>query len=196
MSKSHRMIYVFLLTAICCGCVLSERPKGDTGFSEVLGIGALAGCYRNLGEGGEGVTPQYLSAVLWPEDKLDHQSITAIRVIAEDDTSLRVTSFSAATEVKESLFVEGKDFSLRSGRIPVENENILSLLYPTGNPFLGFGNSHTLLGLDRHGNARLEKRITLVGTAFVVIPVAGHGSDSYLFLRSSELCTGSGEWKQ
>jgi hypothetical protein len=64
---------------------------------------------------------------------------------------------------------------------------------PHGQPFPRFGKNRKVLGLDRHGNARLEERITLVGTAFIIIPVAGQERDSYLFPRSSELCTASGE---
>ena len=104
-----------LLIGSNLGCALSTTaPNDDTGFVATENIQALAGCYRNRGEG-QG--QRYLSAVIWPKEKLAHDQIKAIHVAFEQPNKLQVAAIGSGGIIKEEVFVEGKDFHMVSGRI-------------------------------------------------------------------------------
>lgn len=146
---------------------------------------SLAGCYRNHGEG-EGV--RYLSDVIWPKEHLVHEQIMAINVVFEEPRSLRVAAVSSEGTTKEAIFVEGTDFHLTSGRILIQSDTMASFAYPAGNVFIGVGHESQSLGLDPRGDARMQEGGTFAGTAFLVIPMAGHVRDVFRFPRLQELC--------
>lgn len=170
------------------GCALTSAPEHDLGFSAVRDLQSLEGCYRNRGEG-EG--RRYLSAVVWPEEQLAHEQITAIKVMFEEPRSLRVVAVSPEGTAKEGIFTEGKDFHLSSGRIDIKSDAVASFAYPAGNVFIGAGHESRVLGLDARGDARLQESATFAGTAFLVIPMAGNVKDVFRFPRSLELCNES-----
>ena len=184
MNKVPAVIAVSI-AGFCAGCVLSSAPKGDAGFAPVPGLEALVGCYTNRGEG-EGL--RYLSAAIWPKEKLAHDQINAIDVALEQPTSLRVSAKASGQTIKESVFVEGKDFKLSSGQIEASDDVMASFAYPSGNVFIGVGRQSTTLGVDKSGNARVQDAGTFAGTAFLIIPVAGHVRDAYRFPKSPGLC--------
>ena len=179
---------ICLLLIFCSGCVFISAPKDNVGFSRVKGIHSLEGCYQNQGEGENVNLPRFLSAIIWPESKLNHREIELIRVVAIDDRTLKVTAESRETITQESLFVEGKDFHVSSGQIKVKSEPIISLAYPAGNVFIGVAYASQVIGIDDRGDGKLKETTTLAGTAFIVIPLAGHGRDSFRFKRIDELC--------
>lgn len=183
--KPFGALIVMLLIGPGVGCALSTGPKDDTGFDAAKDLQALGGCYRNNGEGDD---QRYLSAVIWPREGLDHPRIKAIHVAFEKPQSLRITAVGTGEAIKESIFVEGKDFHLASGRIEVKSDAITSFAYPAGNVFIGVGNESRVLGLDKHGNARMQESASFAGTAFLVIPVAGHVRDAFRFSRAPALC--------
>ncbi len=174
------------LIATCAGCYLSSAPKNDTGFAPVENLQSLVGCYANRGEG-EGL--RYLSSVIWPNAKLEHDKIKAIRVVSAGEHALRVTAESDGAVLKESEFVEGKDLTLNSEHVAGSSGMTPSFAYPSGNVFIGLVYNSQSLGLDRSGNARVQENTALAGTAFLVIPAAGVVRDAYRFPRAPALCT-------
>lgn len=169
----------------CAGCVLNTAPKGDEGFAVAEGLQALVGCYSNVGEG-EGV--RYLSATIWPNEKLAHDQITAVQVVLNQPKSLRVTAEAANGPIKESIFTEGEDFHLRSGQIETKSDLMASFLYPAGNVFIGVAYETETLGIDKSGNARLQETGGFAGTGFLIFPLAGHGRGAYRFPKNRTLC--------
>lgn len=186
--KPFYLVIVMLLVGSGGGCALSTAPKNDTGFAAAKDIQALAGCYRNRGEGER---ERYLSAVIWPKEKLDHDQIKAIHVVFEQPQNLRVAAIGAGGIIKEEIFAEGKDFHITSGRIKILSDTVASFAYPAGNVFIGVGHESKVLGLDEHGNARMQESATFAGTAFLVIPVTGNVRDVFKFPRIPALCNES-----
>lgn len=182
----YRTVIVVLLAGSSLGCALSTAPKNDTGFAAVKDLESLTGCYRNRGEG-DGV--RYLSAMIWPKENLEHESITAVKVGFERPRSLRVEALGSEGIAKEGIFVEGTDFQLTSGRIQVQSDTVVSFAYPAGNVFIGAGHQSRSLGLDSRGDARMQESVTFAGTAFLVIPMAGNAKEAYRFPRLQELCS-------
>ena len=94
-----------LLFSFVSGCVLSTAPKNQADFAKVESIRAFEGCYQNLGEGGESTYKTYLTAVIWPELKLDHTSIKVVRVVVLGEKTLRVTAETDGKILHKGLFV-------------------------------------------------------------------------------------------
>lgn len=176
-----------LFIASNTGCAISSTPKEDTGFANAKDIQSLAGCYRNKGEGKD-KKPRFLSAEIWPGDDLAHTQIKAINVVYVKPRTLRVIALGDNKIIKESIFVEGKDFHLSSGRINIKSDTVVSYAYPAGNVFIGVGHGSKALGIDANGDARMQESSTFAGTAFLVIPVAGNVQDAFRFPKEPELC--------
>ena len=181
-------ISLCILMFLCSGCVLISAPKDDAPFAEVKGIHSLEGCYQNKGEGESENPSRYLSSIIWPESKLNHNEITLIKVVAINDKKLKVTAESQGKIIQESQFVEGKDFNVNTKEIRAKSEPLISLAYPAGNVFIGVAYSSQVLGIDERGDAKLQETGTFAGTAFIVIPLAGHVKDSFRFRRVEEVC--------
>jgi hypothetical protein len=183
--KHFHATAALVLATLCSGCVLRTAPKGDEGFANIRGLEALVGCYTNIGEGHE---KRYLSAAIWPTSDIQHAGVSAIQVDLEPPSSLRVSARLSGATIKESVFVEGKDFHLSSGGIERGGGLMVSLAYPAGNPFLGLAHESVVLGIDKSGNARVQEAGTFGGVAFLIIPVAGHVRDAFRFPRNPDLC--------
>lgn len=178
---------LLLTFALYCGCSMTSAPN-DVGFDSSDSIHSLAGCFTNHGEGGNNTTRQFLSLVIWPTADLDPSTIKAIRVMAVDKKTLKITAETDGNVIYESLFVEGRDFYLKSGRISVNERTVASFAYPPGNVFIGIEKKSTELGIDKNGDGKLQKRSAFAGTAFLVFPIAGGTQDSYRFTKNQELC--------
>lgn len=181
MIRTSTLIFVSLL--LSTGCVFTTGPKNDVGFVKVEDIQAFVGSYQNKGEGGQTSTPMYLSAVLWPAEKIDHRSIDVIRVGTAAADTLLITAESNGHPVINKAFVEGEDFVLKSGRIRIKQDVHMSLASPPGNPFIGLASETRTLGLDERGDGKLQDSSALAGTAFLIIPVVGAGRDNVRFQR-------------
>ena len=162
------------------GCI-SSGPQNNVGFGRIEKPTELEGVYKNLGEGGQGGRPVYLSAVIWPAG-LDNASITAIEVRAVSDTTLVVKALKENDVVKEAKFVEGIDFELSSGRIRLKHHVGFSGA-TGGNPYLGPYSESTELGLDQYGHGKYREEGRAAGLAFLVVPMVGGVRDDVRFVR-------------
>lgn len=109
-----------------------------------------------------------------------------IEVRAIDERTLVVKALAKNAVIREDSFVEGKDFSLSSGRIKLKRQVHLSLAYPSGNPFIGPAYEEEELGLDEKGQGKYRQKAGFAGTAFLIIPVVGSGTDDTRFVKISE----------
>ena len=169
---------------------MSTKPLGDTGFAAAGNLHAFEGCFSNVGEADKGVGVQLLSAIIWPATDLDHKSVEVVKVDAERSDTLHVSAIGAGRVLRDDRFVEGRDFHLVDGRIKLKTHVVGSAGTEPGNPAIGVGSEGTTLGLDRAGNGRVSNTNNFVGTAFLVLPVAMHGSDATRFKRLAT-CNGS-----
>ena len=187
--KVLQPIATVCLLALGCACTTSA-PKSDVGFERAQSIQALEGCFKSHGEGGKDTAQRLLSKVTWPTANLNHANVKAVRVVAMNSTTLKVTAETDEETLHESLFVEGRDFFLESGRIRVRNDLKVS---PTsrgsgGNVFIGVLHESTELGIDRIGDGRLQEATSLAGTAFLVFPAAGRVRHVSRFRNERALC--------
>ena len=174
---------VTVLPLLLCGCFVSTKPPGDTGFERVENLRAFEGCFANVGEGGKGSGSHYLSAIIWPDSDLDDKSIDFVKVNAEQEKALHVSAIGAGHVIREGRFQEGKDFTLVDGEIKLKTHVRGSAGTEPGNPFIGVGTESMTLGLDKAGNGRAVGAANIGGTVFLVLPVAGHMSDAVRFKR-------------
>lgn len=172
--------------ALLCGCI-STKPSNDLGFTRATSLAAFDGCYENRGETGKGAGPRFLSRTIWPKADLAHKDIEAIQVSVIGNDAVRVTAYAAHQVVRQDTFVEGKDFTFRSGQITISHAFGSAATEP-GNPFIGAGIGSTTLGVDAAGNGRSMESATFAGTAFLVVPIAGSVNDTARFNRSTDLC--------
>jgi hypothetical protein len=172
------------------GCVMSHAPKGDLGFQESSALRDFAGCYRNIADGGNGTVGPFLSFLIWPKPPLHPAKVEAVKVSVEEGRTLVVEAYAKQGVAWRSAYRLGQDFDLTGGVI-TRRETMGSAPTAAGNVFLGVGHEAVRFGVDPQGSARVESATTMVGTAFLVIPIAGHSNDVYRFSRAPELCGGS-----
>ena len=187
----YRILFSFFLVVALPSCV-SFAPPNDAEYAPIGSLKSLSGCYRNLGETAEETTNRYLSYILWPaHNTKQHQDIQYIEVAAISNNTIRATGIGEKRVLVESEFVEGENFEFESGKITVTNKLFGSLAYPSGNPFIGAGHASVTLGIDKSGHGKLTDSITLAGTAFIFIPVAGHVAEMVRFVRTGNSCENS-----
>ncbi|MHB1214070.1 MAG: hypothetical protein ACYCY9_03690 [Thiobacillus sp.] len=178
-------VYAFS-AALLCGCI-STKPNNDLGFTETASLASLDGCYNNRGETGKGAAKRFLSAAIWPSIGLVHKDVEAVQVSLTGSDTVRVTAFAGRRIIRQETFVEGKDFTFRSGQITVSRA-FGSAGGGAGNVFIGAGVETTTLGVDTAGNGRWVESAKFAGAAFLIIPVAGSVNDATRFNRATELC--------
>jgi len=168
---------------ICLSGCVTSGPKNNVGFEKIEKIADLEGVYRNRAEGESSRSRVYLSPIIWPDDKLDHETIKSIEVRVLSDNELYVKAHGTKNVVKESVFVEGKDFTISNGRIQSHTGIIPTIGFPQGIPFMMVGYGNEELGIDEHGNGKYRNSGAIAGTAFLYIPFVGGGHDDYRFVR-------------
>lgn len=183
----HRIIIVALFLVLQ-GCSMTTKPDRDVEYAFVKELDSVTGCYQNLGEREANTANIYLSQIFWPGLETQHDQIQLIEISLVSDESVIAQAFSDGKLIKQSVFLEGQHFELKSGKIVIKNELFGSLAYPADNPFIGVGHSSVVLGIDQSGNGKLTKSDSFAGTAFLFIPVAGQVSDSVRFVRTGKSC--------
>lgn len=180
----HSLVFsslIFLLSS----CVSISAPKNNVGFANITGFQQLVGCYKNLAENVRGSQPRYLSGIIFRGlySKSTHTKIDIIRVAPTSGNALKVTGESEGQILAERTVIEGKDFTIESGKIILRSKWI-----GPGNIFIAVAHESSTLGLDEHGDGKLEEFSVFAGTGLIVIPIAGLENNSYRFNRISEPC--------
>jgi len=172
-----------VLAVTLTGCFAS-RPPDNVGFGTASALQEFAGTYQNLGESKE--QGPHLSAIIWPSDtNLPHWLIHTISVRAIGDTALAVRALGDSGLVKEGVFVSGRDFEFTHGRLRLRTKVENSLNTPeAGGLFVAWTTLE--LGFDKKGQGKLKKGETVVGAAYLVVPLAVTSSTEVRFVRLGE----------
>ena len=170
---------------------MSRSPVDSTEFSSAITLDDLIGCYDNIGDGGDKSYDKALSQAIWPNTEIQHDTIQYIHVLKETEESLLVEGISYNAVVFSQTFIEGLDFTINRGEITIHNKLSGSLAYLSGNPFIGVAHESTTLGLNRQGDGKLLDTTTVIGTAYLFIPIAGHMRNNYRFGKVGNECGGS-----
>jgi len=166
-------IFALALALTLTGCW--ARPVNDVGFGEVTRLSDLEGVYRNVGERAPGFKypVYYLSALIWPGDEaLDHAAIDVVEVRQAGEKTLHVSGVRAdGTPIQEGVFVEGRDFTMRDGRIVLVHRPGIAGFHD-GDPVLGLYVEGKQLGVDKRGAGKYRERVAVAGLVFAFLPVA------------------------
>lgn len=166
------------------GCIVSKSPSDSQPFSNVRSGRELEGTYNNIGEVGFGSRPVLLSAVIWPASDVPHKDITEVKLVAVTDSIIQVKGVSGGQVLKESTFVEGKDFQIANGRITIRRSAGVAG-FKSGDPIFGPYYESVELGLDESGQGKFQSRFGVAGLVFLILPMAIGGSEDVRFVRLS-----------
>jgi hypothetical protein len=182
------MFFSFLAAPLLLtGCIMESSPPSP--FSDLENAHALNGLYRNCADS-RTAQPRYLSAVLWPNDTgIPHNKIDFISVKTTSGNTLVVQALSGPRVVVKRRYREGTDFIIKHGRIHLKRELSLSAATPVDNPYIGLISNSISLGIDCAGHGKTEQTTRVLGTAFLIIPVAGQIKEELRFQRVEDEST-------
>ena len=180
--KLNNFLFLFCMTLILSGCVGSQYsvPEDNVDFAKIEHLSDLNGTYQNQSEGASEQPTYYLSSLIWPEEKIDPNTIWTIEVKAINGNTIQVKGIRANTIVKKSILVEGEDFHLSSGRISIQQQ---AGLIPSETKVVGIHSGSRELGLDEQGHGKLKESYFMTGLAVMVIPIAFSGGNEVRFKR-------------
>jgi hypothetical protein len=169
------------------GC-FATGPSNNLPFNDSANLKSLEGVYQNVGETDPKSIPancpdcrRRLSEIIWPGDKsLDNKTIDAIEVRNTEEETLTVKALEKGKVKRENLFVNGRDFTFKSGRIHLKTKVFLA------DPVIGPGWQTIEIGLDSNDNGKYREGGGAAGLGFFVIPVAVSGTDDIRFVRISK----------
>lgn len=178
MKKLLSFCFVILLVA-CVG----TKPEHNANFGTIENISDLQGVYQNLGDGGSRIYPKYLSAIIWPKvEKLNHKAITSIEVKVTGPKTLLVTARTKEGIEKEEAFIEGKDFTITSGKISLK-QKIRVAGFKDGEVIVGPYYESEALGLDSKGEGKYKQQEAVAGLVFAFLPFVMGNNDEVRFVR-------------
>lgn len=191
----NKPIFSAAVLCLCTGCAISHGPSNETSFNSSSSLKQLEGCYENKGDGGQDNGARYLSSLVFPKSKIPGQKISHIHVAFVTEKSLQVSAESGGDVIQEAIFTEGKDFYFDSGRIKISSEG--GGIAPTepGSVFLGVAHASKYLGIDKNGDGKLEESGTVLGTVFLIFPVAASINESFSFRKTPGQCQGQASLK-
>ncbi len=174
------------VTTLLAGCVLFSSPPNNQPFSSIRDVRSLEGTYRNKGEAGKMGSTVLLSAVIWPSTDVPHKDIEEIEVKALDERTLVVRARATGrTLLKESTFIEGKDFEIKDGRITIRRKGGIAG-FTAGDPVVGPYYENVELGLDAQGQGKYKSDFGVAGLVYMFLPMAMVGSEDVRFVRISK----------
>ncbi|MFI5344471.1 MAG: hypothetical protein ACHQUC_09650 [Chlamydiales bacterium] len=178
------LISILFITLLLTGCI-TAKPQNNADFGEVETIKDLEGIYQNKGEGGSGQSTKYLSSLIWPNDPTVHDvEVETIEVRMSSKDTLKVKALRKDGIEKEGIFVKGKDFEIRSGKIVLKfGAGIAG--FKGGEPLVGPYYESVELGLDKNGNGKYRQEFATAGLAFLFLPIAMGTNDEVRFNKIS-----------
>lgn len=180
-----KRITLLLVSLALSSCALTSPPTENADFAVLPSLEQLEGSYQNLGVGEKGIPPVHLSKLIWPNSGLNHASITSVNVALQGNDSLRIRAEADGSVLKESVFREGKDFELTSGRLVIK-QGCEIMGHRRGDVILGAGCGTVELGLDSRGDGKYSRETTVAGFLFALFPFAATSSEHVRFIRHSE----------
>lgn len=166
-------------------CNTLKTPDKNLPFAKEVNLISLEGKYQNRAEGAVGSQAVYLSNLIFPNSNIKHDSIDIIEVKKIANDALLVGACKSSQLITSKDFKEARDFKIENGRIWLIRKSEFSFASPAGNPFIGYLSNKQSIGIDEAGNGKIEKSTFLIGTAFVIIPIAGNDKEELRFNRLS-----------
>ena len=167
---------------------MSREPRHDRGFVEAGSLRAFEGCYENCSDPSDGSAVACLSSILWAEAFEYESRPQGIGVRSHGSNRLTVSAFSGGAIVKEAEFTEGEDFYFDGGQIELKRQYLASGASEPGGVFIGVATGRTTIGVDEDGHGRVRQTGSFVGTGFLIIPIAGSGTNVSRIKRNDSLC--------
>lgn len=174
---------MLMLAAVAVAGCISATPERNSDFASIDDLTMLNGVYQNRGESAEGIAPTYLSTLVWPSaTNIDHLAITTIDVRAKDEHSLMIRAYSTNALVKEDRLVQGKDFTLHSGRIRLMRGLYLAG-FKAGEPLVGPYYRQDEIGIDQTGHGKYRTQGAVAGLVYAFLPIAVGVKEEVRFVR-------------
>ncbi len=177
-----RTLLAMIMLTLVAGCIFGRSDYAD--FDAARRLTDFEGTYQNRGQPSRfhATRVQFLSAILWPKDNVEHAQVETIEVRAINADSLVVRALSERGVEKESTFVEGKDFTLVDGQIRLKDE-VRVAGTRAGDPFVGPIYEHVALGIDRQGQGKYRQDGAGAGLVFMLLPFVYTDREDIRFLR-------------
>ena len=180
--KTVRSVIGAAAISLLAAC-LASRPTDNVPFANIQSVKSLEGTYKNVGDTGEsGPRNIRLSALIWPAKDVPHEQISEVEIVAIDQASVRVSGLAEGRVLKQSTFVQGKDFHIHNGRITLRRRASMAG-FKSGEPMLGPYYETAELGLDQRGNGRYESNFATAGLVFMFLPMALGAKEEVRFAR-------------
>ncbi|WP_157671778.1 hypothetical protein [Desulfuromonas soudanensis] len=162
---------LFILLLSLSSCAYHSEPKNNRDFQKVSNLSEFEGIYKNKGN-----PSGYLSQIIWNDfklgndDKIDHETIEFIEVIASDN-SLIVKAITNGCTSYEKSYNEGKDFKITDGKITIRREAYL-LSRGSGDVVVGPSYEQLTLGLDTSKHGKSKRSEYVAGLVLFILPVS------------------------
>lgn len=184
--KFERLILFALALSLLNSCSTLKEPDKNLPFAKEVGLTRLEGKYRNKADGSVKSEAVYLSKLIFPNTDIKHDLINVVEVKKLSEDTLLAGACQSNKLVTSRKYKEGKDFKIEKGRIWLVKKSDFSYASPAGNPFIGYFSENQSIGIDEAGNGKLEQNVLVIGTAFVIIPVAGNDKEELRFNRVTQ----------
>lgn len=185
MKFTHLIFFTFALSLLN-SCSTLKEPDRNLPFVKEVSLGRLEGKYRNKADGSVKSEAVYLSKLIFPNTDIKHDLVNFVEVKKISEDTLLAAACQSNKLVTLMMYKEGQDFKIEKGRIWLVKKSDFSFASPAGNPFIGYFSENQSIGIDKAGNGKLEQNTLIVGTAFVIIPVAGNDKEELRFNRVAQ----------
>jgi|CXWL01.1.fsa_nt_gi hypothetical protein len=167
--------------ALLAGCVADNRIPSAERERKIVGLAELAGTYRNVGW-----CPALecdaapLTDVLFPRKRFA-QVPDKICVTLPGRKTVRCEALADGAVVAVREFVEGRDFRIEDGRIPISVGPAAGAASDSASVGVGFKSK--VLFLSSTGDVVLSTHSGGVGVFLMFLPYAGTGYDDSVYKR-------------
>lgn len=173
----YKLLYFSFLFFIMAGC--HSVPPNNVDFSQISDIKELEGIYNNYGEGQPNTRFVYLSQLIWQkEEGLKHYAIQSVEFKKVNEMTLLVKAIGEnGATLKEEAFIEGKDFEISSGCMPLPGH------FGFPYPIVGVSYENSDFGIDMKRDGKYKARTTSTGLLALLIPLVLTETEEFRFLR-------------
>lgn len=175
----------FVLTLACLvlavGCVADNRLPPSERQRAIKSLTELSGSYKNVGVCPALRSNAYpLTDILFPRIKFTHTP-DRIRVTLPGPNTVRCEALSQGKVQAVREFIEGRDFHIEDGRIPISAGPAVGTESEAAS--IEFGYRSKTIFLNPRGDIVVTVHSTGAGVFLLFIPIAGSGYDDSVYER-------------
>jgi hypothetical protein len=159
-----------------------DRLPEETRFRDIRTAADVIGVFQNQGSSRSGEWRPLLSDVLFPGTSFSERP-SEIRVSSEAPSVLRCEAMSQGKVLAVRNLVEGQDFRVVDGRLPLGRKFSETGVYETG---AAIATETSVIRLTEKGDAVLSSRVSGVGLMMFFVPMAITTSEDALFERMGD----------